>query len=181
MSFWKPLALFVLFVCAAGLGVGCGGSDDRPAAPTFDRDAVLPEEPPPPPPPPEETIGHGIALEERTFVRVEPDVGARAIGLLRVGARFEPTVRREIDGKIWWKLRASGWVIDDEVRVMTQLVSVTTARLPGDAVLRSSEAAAATATGSRARRAPRGAAPSSLVAEAPVTTLIFRRVERSGD
>ena len=117
MSFWKPLALFVSLACAACLGAGCGGSDDPPAAPTFDRDAVLPDEPPPPPPPPEETIGQGIALEERTFVRVEPAVSARAIGLLRTGARFEPTVRREVDGKIWWKLRASGWVIDDEVRV----------------------------------------------------------------
>jgi hypothetical protein len=70
--------------------------------------------------------------------------------------------------------------IDEEIRVMTQLISVTIERLPGDAVLRSSEAAAATATGTRARRTSRAAAPSSLVAESPVTTMIFRRVERTG-
>ncbi len=111
------VVLLALLSAAASFPLGCGGGDEQPPAPTFDREAVLPDAPPPEPPPPEETIGQGIAMEERTFVRVEPDVNSRAIGALRTGGRFEAAVRREIDGKIWWKLRGSGWVIDDEVRV----------------------------------------------------------------
>ncbi|MEZ4324228.1 MAG: L,D-transpeptidase [Polyangiales bacterium] len=118
MSFRICYALLISLAGCAAFAVGCGGGGaEATEAPSFDREAVLPEEPPPPPPEPEESVGHGIALEERSFVRVEPNTGARAIGLLRTGARFDPTQRREVDGKIWWKLRGSGWVIDDEVRV----------------------------------------------------------------
>ncbi|MBK6808907.1 MAG: hypothetical protein IPG81_08405 [Sandaracinaceae bacterium] len=131
MSFRHRIALLSLLLGAVTCLPSCGGSEDEPGNGEFDREAVLPEAPPEPPPPPEETIGLGITMEERTFVRVEPDANARAIGLIRTGARFEATARREVAGKTWWKLRGSGWVIDDEVRVRDEEPTLSfTPRLP---------------------------------------------------
>ena len=56
-------------------------------------------------------------MEERSWVRMEPDEGSRAIGVLRTGARFEATDRRDVNGQPWWKVRGTGWVSDAEVRV----------------------------------------------------------------
>ncbi len=131
VSFRHRIALLSLLLGAVTCLPSCGGSEDEPGNGEFDREAVLPEAPPEPPPPPEETIGLGITMEERTFVRVEPDANARAIGLIRTGARFEATARREVAGKTWWKLRGSGWVIDDEVRVRDEEPTLSfTPRLP---------------------------------------------------
>ena len=79
-----PLIGVVLLVLACG-----DDATEEPAAPV----APVLEEPPleeePEEGPPEETIAHGIATEERVFVRFEPREDARAIGIIRNGARFE--------------------------------------------------------------------------------------------
>ena len=70
MSF-RHRSVLCAFLALALTGLpGCGGGEDDSEAPEFDREAVLPDAPPEPPPVAEETIGLGITMEKRTFVRV---------------------------------------------------------------------------------------------------------------
>ncbi len=94
---------------------GCGGEAEA-GSEGIGRDERLPPPPPPEPVREEPTIAYGIAKEERVFVRVEPAADARAIGILRTGAAFEISERRDVDGVVWQRVKQRGWVLDSEVR-----------------------------------------------------------------
>ncbi len=97
--------------------MSCGGDDGEPVAPPTPAIEEPPLEPEPTPGPPEETIAHGIATEERVFVRFEPREDARAIGLIRHGARFEVSETREIENTSWHRYKEVGWVRAQDVSI----------------------------------------------------------------
>ncbi|MBC7171365.1 MAG: hypothetical protein H5U40_03000, partial [Polyangiaceae bacterium] len=76
----------------------CGGGQPEADADGIGRDELLPAPPPAEPVPDEPTIAHGIAKEERVFVRLEPAETARALGIVRIGRQFEISERREVEG-----------------------------------------------------------------------------------
>lgn len=103
-------------LCLLLLGIAACSEEPEPEPEGIGRDERLPEAPPPEPLPDEPTIAHGVAKEERVFVRVEPADDARAIGILRTGTQFEISERREIGGVVWHRMKQRGWVRDSEVR-----------------------------------------------------------------
>ena len=99
----------------AGILLSCGGDDAEPAAPEGPALEEPPLEPEPEPTPPEVTIAHGIATEERVFVRFEPREDARAIGIIRHGARFEISETREAGSLTWHRYKDVGWLRAQDV------------------------------------------------------------------
>ncbi|MFO0694472.1 MAG: L,D-transpeptidase [Polyangiales bacterium] len=108
LRFGSALALVALVAVAA-----CGGREEGP------RERLLPPAPPPPAAPPEPTIAQGICAIEQADVHVEPNAESRVRGILRWGARFALSDRRDVNGETWWRVRAAGWVKGTDVRTKT--------------------------------------------------------------
>ena len=49
-------------------------------------------------------------------MRVDPADDARAVGILRTGAQFEISERRDVGGVVWQRMKQRGWLRDSEVR-----------------------------------------------------------------